>query len=69
MQENYQICAHMKNIFQHLLWLIFTCHQLLSAAFSNFRLLTVEMAREDRGYRLRVKQASSRLLGQNLLGL
>jgi len=54
---------------KHLSQLIFTCHQLLSAAFSNFRLLTVELAREDRGYRLRVTQASCRLLGQNLLGL
>lgn len=46
-----------------------TDFHLSNAAFSNFRPLTVEIAREDGGYRLRVTQASSILLGQNLLGL
>lgn len=46
-----------------------TDFRMSNAAFSNFRPLTVEMAREDGGYRLRVTQASSILLGQNLLGL
>lgn len=35
----------------------------------TLRPLTVEMTQEDGGYRLGVTQASSRLLGQNLLGL